>query len=109
MLENKLQMAAVVSTTTCFGLGARAEAEGAAMPRSVCSTTMLCRQVHTDQALQRSDGRALFEDEIESDALTNADSKLPSAPSSRLPKSWRSILTLIAVSWHESSYVWTSF
>ena len=42
MLENKLQMAAVVSTTTCFGLGARAAAEGAAMPRSVCSTTMLC-------------------------------------------------------------------
>lgn len=51
MLENKLRMAAVASTKTCFGLGARAAAEGAAAPRSVYSTTMLRRQVHQDQAL----------------------------------------------------------
>jgi hypothetical protein len=51
MLENKLRMAAVVSTKTCFGLGARAGTEGAAAPRSVYSTTMLRRQVHQDKGI----------------------------------------------------------
>jgi hypothetical protein len=44
MLENKLRMGAVGEYHNCFELGGRVRAEGAAMPRSVCSTTMFWGQ-----------------------------------------------------------------